>query len=410
VDTFLSAGDELYRSGDLEEARAQYEKASALAESDPAVLQRLLKVETTRADVDWLRLRIIPKTSPEVATVTASLQERSTKLQRRLEELQKVIGASQAQGTLAVVDALRVQGQIAAARTLVQQTSGLSNDADSAYVSAMLDVSEVNPNWLSIVSRLKIAVSGERGLGRAQAALVYSLVSAGQLEEARQQLEVLAGFKRQNPLLADLQSMLNAAVIAPPVEARGAAASEDGAAAPGETVAPQPAKGGATVGSELWSDDPMAEAAEARASGELSRAGKLYSYALSKEPTNVAAMTGLGDVARSQGNSDIALSHYGAALRTNPNYGPAILSCADLKWSMGDRAAAVDLYRRLGAGAPHRVGDRIAEFEKGTAQTEPPQASVSPNPEPAPTPHEPIGGAPGPASEPAAPEPQQGTP
>src|SRR5690606_329946 len=108
VQTFLSAGDELFRSGDLEEARAQYEKASALADDDPAVLQRLLQVETTRADVDWLRLRILPQTS-EVATVTSSLQDRNTKVQRRMEDLQKATRTPSGDATLAVVDALRVQ-------------------------------------------------------------------------------------------------------------------------------------------------------------------------------------------------------------------------------------------------------------------------------------------------------------
>jgi len=97
-------------------------------------------------------------------------------------------------------------------------------------------------------------------------------------------------------------------------------------------------------------------------------------------------MTGLGDIARSQGNSDIALSHYGAALRANPNHGPAVLACADLKWSLGDQAGAVELYRRLSDGPP-RVRDRVVEFEKRTAKaglvsTAPsvPSASAAPQP------------------------------
>jgi tetratricopeptide (TPR) repeat protein len=150
----------------------------------------------------------------------------------------------------------------------------------------------------------------------------------------------------------------------------------------------------------------MADAAEARAAGELARAARLYSLALSKQPGNVAAMTGLGDVARSQGNSDIAMSHYGAALRANPNYGPAVLSCADLKWSTGDRAGAVELYRRLAGGAPPRVGERIAEFEKGASPKVAPEVNPespslqAPAPQ-APAPEPPAAAAPAPAPEPA---------
>lgn len=413
VETFLAAGDEQFRAGDWEEARAQYEKASALAENDPAVLQRLLQVETTRADVDWLRLRILAQSSPDFAVVQSSFRERVGKLQRRVDQFRAAAAATPTpEGVIAVVDALRVEGQLSAARTLVQQTSGLTNEANSAYVSAMLDVSDTNPNWGSIVSRLKVAVAGERGLGRAQSALVYSLISAGQVEEAHQQLEVLAGFKRQSPLLPDLQALWMSANAAQQVEPKPATVEPAAATTTSEPTAKAERGGGGDEG--LRSDDPMAEAAEARAAGELAKAARLYTLALSKNPANVAAMTGLGDVARSQGNSDIAMSHYGAALRANPNYGPAVLSCADLKWSTGDRAGAVELYRRLSGGAPSRVGDRISEFEKGSAPKAEAAPAPAPQPEavPAPAP-EPAPAVPGPATPgPAAqePTPAQGTP
>src|SRR5690606_19810776 len=127
----------------------------------------------------------------------------------------------------------------------------------------------------------------------------------------------------------------------------------------------------------VHSADPMRDAAEARAAGEIARAGRLYTLALSREPGNVAAMTGLGDVARSQGNTDIALSHYGAALRQNPNYTPAVLACADLKWATGDREGAVELYRRLGASAPERVARRLAEYEKAKASSSAPPSTAA---------------------------------
>src|SRR5690606_18044514 len=102
-----------------------------------------------------------------------------------------------------------------------------------------------------------------------------ALISGGQLEEARQQLEVLAGFKRPSPLLNDLKAMLNAAIVAPTPDARTAASTD--VAPPGETKAVKSERV-AGAPDALRSDNPMAEAAEARAAGELAKAARLYSY------------------------------------------------------------------------------------------------------------------------------------
>jgi lipoprotein NlpI len=372
VASFLSAGDDAFAAGDLEEARAQYEKASALSESVD-VVQRLLTVEVFRVDADWLQLKIIPTDSAERPPIEATFRERCAKIQGRVSQLQKLgAGApSSAAATLALIDALRVLGQVQAARALVERSHGLGDEPREAYVSAMLDVSEPNPNWDAVIARLKGAAAAERGVARGQAALVYALISSKDFVQAQQELEVLRSRRRPYPATPVLERFLSSSQLTEP------RASTVNDSAPTTAVSETQTRAGESrevgVGRAI---DAMSAAAEARAAGELARAARLYSQALSQEPGNVAAMTGLGDVARSQGNTDIALSHYGAALRANPNYAPAVLACADLKWSLGDRSGAVELYRRLGDG-PSRVRDRVVEFEKATAKAAEANASVS---------------------------------
>jgi predicted Zn finger-like uncharacterized protein len=393
VATFLKTGDEAFADGDLEEARAQFEKASALVESVD-IMQRLLSVDVFRADGDWLQLKVIPTESSDRPPIEAAFRERCTKVQSRVSQLQKVSAGApvSTSATLAIIDALRVLGQVQAARSLIERSSGLGDAPREAYVSAMLDVSEPGPNWEAIIARLKGAAAAERGAARAQAALVYALIGSRDFAQAQQELEVLRARKRQHPATLVLERYLRELQQAAP---RASAASEPGPASSAIEVEARDAPSREGPGK---SADPMAEAAQARAAGELARAARLYSQALSQEPGNVGAMTGLGDVARSQGNTDIALSHYGAALRANPNHVPAILACADLKWSLGDRAGAVDLYRRLSDGPP-RVQERVREFEKAeakapTVQTVPAEQSseLVKSPE-----------GPGPAAEPQSP-------
>lgn len=385
VEQYLAQGDELYRAGDLEEARAHFDKASALAEGSAEVALRLMRIEATRADIEWLRLRLLSNDDTTARQVAEQrFAERSQKLEQRVSEYERLAAGRVApEGVGALVDAHRIAGQRERARALVEQAGGLGADSQAAYASAMLDVAEQEPSWPSVTSRLRQAVSGERGLGRAQAALVYALARAGDVAGARQQLDVLSGFRRSHPLVEDLRRFIAETEpadrgAAERSEAQGSA-KLDGAEPP-TRVTPEGASGrqrGGMSEDAVHSADPMRDAAEARAAGEIARAGRLYTLALSREPGNVAAMTGLGDVARSQGNTDIALSHYGAALRQNPNYTPAVLACADLKWATGDREGAVELYRRLGASAPERVARRLAEYEKAKASSSAPPSTAA---------------------------------
>src|SRR5262249_49863860 len=59
VARFLANGAKYLDESDFEAAKEELDKASALAEKDPAVLTALAHLETLNADVSWLKLRLL---------------------------------------------------------------------------------------------------------------------------------------------------------------------------------------------------------------------------------------------------------------------------------------------------------------------------------------------------------------
>ena len=55
----LASGEKALADGSLESAKESFDKASALAEKDPRVLLDLARLAATRADVPWLKSRLL---------------------------------------------------------------------------------------------------------------------------------------------------------------------------------------------------------------------------------------------------------------------------------------------------------------------------------------------------------------
>jgi Flp pilus assembly protein TadD len=96
--------------------------------------------------------------------------------------------------------------------------------------------------------------------------------------------------------------------------------------------------------------------------GDKRRAEQQFRLALSKEPGNVEAVTGLGDIARSGGDLAAARDQYQRAIDRSPSYVPALLALADVNWELGDKKAARSKYAaivdKLGDRAPQRAKER----------------------------------------------------
>ncbi len=378
----LADADKALLDGDVDSAKESLDKASVLAERDRAVLIESARLADVRADLPWLRQRLLADTSEDALRLNrAQLDERAhqalTASQRAIDVAPDDPGAIKMR-----VDALRLSGDLVAARRLVPRIADRSSsDADVAYVLAALDLSEKSPNWPTIISRLRTAVAAERNLGRARSALIYALAQSGDLDGAQAQLDALERSPRPPALVVDLKAF---------VARRRAAAGDAGAPEAGESVATDtlPFAGGSGVQEEGAPSgsyqELLAKAHAAQQAGKLDQAEALYKAVLGKNPGDTEALSGLGDIAKAKGDKNGSLSYYEQVAKQNPSYIPALLGMADAKWDAGDRAGAIALYKQVldrtgGEGSyAARAKARIAEGAK--TETSAPDAAAAPAP------------------------------
>jgi predicted Zn finger-like uncharacterized protein len=361
VAKFLSEGARLADEGDFEGAKEEFDKAAALAEKDPAVLTALARLETLRADVSWLKLRIIDPSSVDL--VQATYRELGRRVGKAHIAVDRAFAISPEDPAVlrARVDALRLNGEADKAREWLAPLSANAGVPENAYVLAALDLADLAPVWPSVIDRLRTAAAAEHEPGRARAALIYALVRANRMSEAEVEFAKIDGRPKPHPLLEELRAFLVRARRS--VEAAGDAppkiAAVDTSKLPklDTSLAPDEAR--------LPAGDfraRLSQAAAALRQGDLPRAARLYDSVLAEQPRNTEALSGLADVAKARRDPALAAQMYDRVLQENPNYWPAILASADQKWEAGDRPAALALYRRLldQAGPNSEYGARAA--------------------------------------------------
>ncbi len=143
----------------------------------------------------------------------------------------------------------------------------------------------------------------------------------------------------------------HAAPIHPPAQASpSTTAARIAPIAPAAGVsqaAPAPTPTGKTRGL-----DSLLAAHESLAHQRYDEARAGYDAVLARDPANVEATAGLGDIARAQGQRARAASFYDHALALAPSYVPARVGRADLLWEAGDRARSLIEYRALAESSP----------------------------------------------------------
>nr|PZN19727.1 MAG: hypothetical protein DIU78_20530 [Pseudomonadota bacterium] len=342
VQTLLDEGIRLLESGDLDGAGERLLKASALAERDARVLGALARLETTRADITWLRTRLLDPTDEQAMEVQN--RELSRRLSRARSATDAALGASTTEPSAqrAHVDVLRMAGQLDAARDMASKLPQAPLDAHQAYVLAALDLAGEEAPTAQTFERLQLARAGERTPGRAQAALVFALARAGRFDEARTELVRLETASSVAVLAPDLKAYIDR--LADPVPT-----GPTGATTPGDIR-------------------PLIELAQRTAAkGDLDGAEALYQKALAQKPGSVEALTGLAEMARQKNDPRRAAEYYERALNYNPNYVPALVGGADQRWQAGQKKIALAYYRKVlrlvGPDTPYgrRAAARVAE-------------------------------------------------
>ncbi len=388
VKDFLTHGNQLADEGDYEGAQEELVKASALAEKDVHVLAALARLETLRADVFWLKLRLLDPASTEL--VAATHRELGRRVGKARQAADRAFAAAPEDPTVirARVDSMRLSGESDKAREWIAPVSSNASQPENAFVLAALDLSDPAPVWASVIDRLRTAAAGEREPGRARAALIYALARAERVAEARAELAKLEAQPKPHALLDELRGFLSRFPATPD----GAAAPAASAAALAVVDVSKLPKLDTTVAAEekpttgIPTDfrAALSQAASASRAGDFARAETLYNAALANQPGNVEALSGLGDIARRKGDAVRASQLYDQVLAQNPSYLPAMIASADQKWASGNRAGALLLYRRIvdqvGTSSDYgaRAQARIAEGSSAPAAVAAPAQAAAP--------------------------------
>ena len=401
TEQFLTDGESAFRDGNLELAKEKFDKASALDESDGRVLLDVARLAATRADVPWLKTRLLPEGAGDDLRVAKQELADLGGAARRAADASATAAPEDVPAIRARVDALRIVGERDAARGYVPRIVGSASQPETSYVLAALDLAEIDPPWATVIDRLRVAAAGEGNAGRARAALVYALARSGDAGGAKSELERLAALPSSHPTLPLLRAYVarevggkalasapSASASARPVGSAPPAVDVEslprrgpaGGASPQEEA---PAGGGGGDAREL-----LRQAAAAENKGQFPRASKLYEDAMHIDPANSEALAGLGSVSLKTGDYASARSYFGHALGLNPNYVPALVGQADAMWAEGDHAGATARYKEIvdrfpeSSGYPSYVKTRAEGSASGAAA--PPTAAATP-PDPSPT-------------------------
>ncbi|MDB4935595.1 MAG: repeat protein [Labilithrix sp.] len=389
----LATGDKALADGNLEAAKESFDKASALAEKDPHVLLDVARLASMRADVPWLRSRLLaPDAADDVRVTKDALAELSAAARKAADDALAVAPDDPA-ALRTKIDALRIAGDRDGARALVGKVASSASQPETAYVLAALDLAENEPLWSTVIERLRVAASAESGPGRARAALAYALARSGDVAAAKSEVERLSAMTRPHPLLPLLRSFADRAKPIAKVDVGGLDAGAPGAlAAAPDAGRPGRERAGGGGGGEpadrgrLSGDGRqlVAQGEAARAKGDYDRAQTLFAAALDKNPNDAEALAGLAAIAHARRDLNGARASYKRVLSINPSYVPALVGVGDVDWESGDRASAMKTYKeivdRFPEGTyPPRVRQRV-------------EAGSAPAPAPAPAPTETGGG------------------
>lgn len=101
-----------------------------------------------------------------------------------------------------------------------------------------------------------------------------------------------------------------------------------------------------TVACGSENKDPLTQALEAHAEGDLADAERLYKQVIADDPSNKFAHYNLGLIAQTEGRNDEAAASYREVLKVDPRFVPANFNLAIILTET-DPDEAIRLYRRI---------------------------------------------------------------
>jgi predicted Zn finger-like uncharacterized protein len=389
------------------QAVALFNEAHGADENDPLPLAGLAEAESQWAWYLREDAHALDGAGPQVQPAAAALRKEA---QGHLDDAKRAasdalaLDPDSAVVNRAMADFLRVDGAPAAEvrRYLERAQEKAPGDADALFVGGALAVREgqLGVARPELEKALKQAQATSTPLYRGSYLLARVASTVGGKDEARTLLQgVLAGnpqHERAKTFLSQLDAApvqpsaaampdAGTAAVAPKPLAAGPApatppattppAATPPAATPPAATPPTAAKPDAKARSGDY-NKLVAQADKQSENGHAEKARKLYEDALAVNPQGVEAITGLGYCDLDKERYLNAIDRFREALALSPDYGDALMGIAEAYKVQGNRAQAIEHYRRYLRVLPH--GPKATMAQKNLRDLEPREHGLEP--------------------------------
>jgi predicted Zn finger-like uncharacterized protein len=357
---FLARADAAFathRIEHFEQAITDYIKTLAFHESDAHVLSSLSRVYAAWAQEILFSMqadeREPEKSKP--AQRRADWAANSTHVQKLSEQAKLYAETAarknpgNAEAEVALSDALRLTGNLVAARSELDRARATDRDpsAETLRVAALLTIDEAGGDARAGLSLASQAVAKEPDLVRTQILLARCLVGDGDVQGAQYHLQLITTRDRGHPSALAVEKLIEQR--AEPQPARDASAPEtvpDASAPQFESLSHE---GYISRGQALLE------------AGQVTTAKRMFEQALFIRPNSSQAHAGLGYVALEKGRPQLAAEHFVAATRVGND--DALIGLGDAYRRMSRSRDALRAYQNYLARNPNGRHASIAQAQ-----------------------------------------------
>lgn len=287
---------------------------------------------------------------------------------RKLAQLAVLAAPQSLEANRALADCLRLSGDLEGARKHIDKALDIApRDPETLYVAILIDYEE-GVGVERVIQDLERVLKRSETLIRVRYRLALLQALAGRPADSRAQAEKILDMNADHKLAAKLVALLDAGGIKPAVPPTEGETEEAGGEEPasGETEVAggqEPASGETGTGPATPVKKPtgsegeepgvpagksydfyIAKAMKYRSGGNCDAALDYFEKALQVSPTSVEAWSGSGYCHMSTYQYGPAITEFKRALKSNKNYGPAIIGLAQAYEKKGNIKGAIEYY------------------------------------------------------------------
>jgi predicted Zn finger-like uncharacterized protein len=285
---------------------------------------------------------------------------------RKLAQLAVLAAPESLEANRALADALRLSGDLEGARKHIDKALDIApRDPETLYVAILIDYEE-GIDVERVIRDLERILKRSETLIRVRYRLALLQALAGRGGESRTQAEKILEMNADHALAAKLVALIDDGGIQAPASGDEAEPPQEEEPAEGETEVAEGTDTGETgetpstdvkkpveaggdggqvgVPQGKSYDYYISKAMKYRSGGDCDSALDYYEKALQVSPASVEAWSGSGHCHLSTYQYGPAISEFKRALKSNKNYGPAIIGLAQAYEKKGNIKGAIEYY------------------------------------------------------------------